>query len=425
MTNNDTVLEALRASGRPMASHQLYEHPACEGLTRQQVSSAVGHLRNAGRIKETWERIPGPRFGPKLVSTYEVIPSEAELDAALVAALAASVSPDPDSPAGQAEASRLAAARVPQAERPIRRTSSTPPQAAAHPFKQPLVPKAARHGRITRDLPAHLRTPDPDGATQEAQFIAAGAAAEAEAEAAAETVADATTAPEAATAAEAQPDPIATPTEDTAIAAKTHQCSGHCQGPDQGQTARCAGHGDPCVVHADDDLENRIARDFAMAGESDQDKPRAIGGTAGPSLASDDDPPDAEAGDRPAWVAALRDWLGPLPVDLSLYQMGARIMPNDGPGEVRLKINDDGGGPFLRLDAQKLALNPGELGRLDRYSRALIWIFDAIMANSELVERPRSRPAGLDTPRIGDDFWSLPLPDGSSHADGFRTNAPF
>ena len=100
-------------------------------------------------------------------------------------------------------------------------------------------------------------------------------------------------------------------------------------------------------------------------------------------------------------------------------------MPNDGPGELRLKINDDGGGPFLRLDAHKLALNPGELGRLDRYSRALVWIFDAIMANSELVERPRSRPAGLDTPRVGDDFWSLPLPDGSRHADGFRTNAPF
>ncbi len=525
MTNNDTVLEALRASGRPMASHQLYEHPACEGLTRQQVSSAVGHLRNAGRIKETWERIPGSRFGPKLVSTYEVIPSEAELDAALVAALAASVSPDPDSPAGQAEASRLAAARVPQAERPIRRTPRTPPQAAAHPFKAPISPQApARHGRITRDLPAHLRTPaadgaddqaeasqlaaalglpayllkpdpDPDGATQEAQFIAAGAAAEAEAEAAAaETVADATTAPEAATTAEAtpggedlgdlmlevideirdrfppvtstytttapeaatiadlarlspddllilintvqeadlarelaaaQPDPIATPTEDTAIAATSHHCSGHCQGPDQSQTARCAGHGDPCVVHADDDLDHRIALDFAMAGESDQDKPRAIGETAGPALASDDDPPAAEAEDRPAWVAALRDWLGPLPVDMTLYQMGARLMPNDGPGEVRLKINDDGGGPFLRLDAHKLALNPGELGRLDRYSRALVWIFDAIMANSELVERPRSRPAGLDMPRVGDDFWSLPLPDGASHADGFRNNAPF
>lgn len=412
MTNNDTVLEALRASGRPMASHQLYEHPACEGLTRQQVSSAVGHLRNAGRIKETWERIPGPRFGPKLVSTYEVIPSEAELDAALVAALAASVSPDPDSPAGQAEASRLAAARVPQAERPIRRTPRTPPQAAAHPFKAPISPQSpARHGRITRDLPAHLRTPDPDGSTQEAQFIAAGAAAEAEAEAAAETVADATTAPEAATAAEAQPDPIATPTEDTAIAAKTHQCSGHCQGPDQGQTARCAGHGDPCVVHAVHDLEPADAAPALVAEE--------IRGVA------DDDADQAEAEDRPAWVAALRDWLGPLPVDLSLYQMGARLMPNDGPGEVRLKINDDGGGPFLRMDAHKLALNPGELGRLDRYSRALVWIFDAIMANSELVERPRSRPAGLDTPRIGDDFWSLPLPDGASHADGFRNNAPF
>ncbi len=504
MTNNDTVLEALRASGRPMASHQLYEHPACEGMTRQQVSSAVGHLRNAGKIKETWERVPGPRFGPKLVSTYEVIPSEAELDAALVAALAASASPDPDSPAGQAEASRLAAARVPQAERPIRRTPRTPPQAAAHPFKAPISPQApARHGRITRDLPAHLRTPaadgadeqaeasqlaaalglpayllmpdpDPDGATQEAQFIAAEAEAEAEAPTAAEADTGAEAEPLASALAAhfmdvidslderlgleakappatapldlspdallvhpdldadlareltaAQSDPIATPTEDTAIAAKTHPCSGHCQGPDQGQTARCAGHGDPCVVHADDDLDHRIAHDFARAGESDQGKPRAIGGTAGPALASDDDPPDAEADDRPAWVAALQDWLGPLPVDLSLYQMGARLMPNDGPGEVRLKINDDGGGPFLRLDAQKLALNPGELGRMDRYSRALIWIFDAIMANSELVERPRSRPDGLDVPRVGDDFWSLPLPDGTSHADGFRTNTPF
>ena len=317
MTNNDTVLEALRASGRPMASHQLYEHPACEGMTRQQVSSAVGHLRNAGKIKETWERVPGPRFGPKLVSTYEVIPSEAELDAALVAALAASASPDPDSPAGQAEASRLAAARVPQAERPIRRTPRTPPQAAAHPFKAPISPQApARHGRITRDLPAHLRTPaadgadeqaeasqlaaalglpayllmpdpDPDGATQEAQIIAAEAGGEGvaptgargrpggEAEPLAsalaahfmdvidslderlglEAKAPPATAPldlspdallvhpdlDADLAREltaAQSDPIATPTEDTAIAAKTHPCSGHCQGPDQGQTAR-------------------------------------------------------------------------------------------------------------------------------------------------------------------------------------------
>ena len=67
-----------------------------------------------------------------------------------------------------------------------------------------------------------------------------------------------------------------------------------------------------------------------------------------------------------------------LPIDLFFAAMGARLMPNDGPGEVRLKINDDGGGPFLRLDAHKLALNPGELGRLDRYSRALVWIFDAM-----------------------------------------------
>ena len=178
MTFTEIVLSALRTSSGPLASHQIYEHPACEGMTRQQVSSAVGHLRNAGKIRETWLPVPGPAHGPKQVRQYEIMPQEDGLDAALVAALAASVTPAPDSPAGQAEASRLAAARVPQAERPIRRTSSTPPQAAAHPFKQPLVPKAARHGRITRDLPAHLRTPDPDGATQEAQFIAAGAAAD-------------------------------------------------------------------------------------------------------------------------------------------------------------------------------------------------------------------------------------------------------
>lgn len=500
MTYNDIVLYVLRTAGRPLASHELFELPDCAGMTRQQVSSAVGHLRNAGKIRETWLPVPGPAHGPKQVRQYEIMPQEEGLDAALVAALAASVTPAPDSPAGQAEASRLAAARVPHAERPIRRTPRTPPQAAAHPFKAPISPQApARHGRITRDLPAHLRTPaadgaddqaeasqlaaalglpayllkpdpDPDGATQEAQFIAAEADAEAEAPTAAEADTGAEAEPLAsalaahfmdvidsldermgleakalpATAplglsadallihtdldadlaralAAAQPDPIATPTEDTAIAAKTHPCSGHCQGPDQGQTARCAGHGDPCVVHADDDLDHA----GAAAEAADQDEPRAPCVTTGPALASDDDPPDDEAEDRPAWVAALRDWLGPLPVDMTLYQMGARLMPNDGPGEVRLKINDDGGGPFLRLDAHKLALNPGELGRLDRYSRALVWIFDAIMANSELVERPRSRPAGLDMPRVGDDFWSLPLPDGASHADGFRNNAPF
>ena len=101
-------------------------------MSRQQVSSAVGHLRHAGKIRETWEPVPGPPHGPKQVRQYEIMPQEDGLDAALIAALAASAAPDPDSPAGQAEASRLAAARVPQAERPIRRTSYTPPQALHH-----------------------------------------------------------------------------------------------------------------------------------------------------------------------------------------------------------------------------------------------------------------------------------------------------
>lgn len=477
MTYNDIVLAALRTAGKPLASHQIYEHPACEGMTRQQVSSAVGHLRHAGKIRETWEPVPGPPHGPKQVRQYEIMPQEDGLDAALIAALAASAAPDPDSPAGQAEASRLAAARVPQAERPIRRTSYTPPQAAAHPFKQPIPSANPRRGRITRDLPGHLRTPDPDpdGATQEAQFIAAAAEAEAKAEAA--TLAEAPTGPEAETAAEAeplasaiaahfmdvidslderlgleakappltappalsadallihtdldtdlarelataQPDPITTPTEDAAIAAKTHHCSGQCQGPDQGQTARHAPHGDPCATHADPDWQPAPGEPLFQPEEI-----KALFDEDAASAAHD--AAIADPDDRPAWVRDLQAWLGPLPVDLSLYQMGARFIPTDGPGELRMKINDDGGGPFLRLDAKKLALNSGELGRLDRYSRAMTWIFAVIQANSELMEHPRSRPDGLDTPRVGDDFWSLPLPDGSSHADGFRTHTPF
>ena len=36
MTFTEIVLSALRTSSGPLASHQIYEHPACEGMTRQQ-----------------------------------------------------------------------------------------------------------------------------------------------------------------------------------------------------------------------------------------------------------------------------------------------------------------------------------------------------------------------------------------------------
>lgn len=484
MTFNDAVLIALRDTGEPLASHQIFEHPACEGMTRQQVSSAVGHLRQAGKIRETWAPVPGPPHGPKQVRQYEIMPQEDGLDAALIAALALSATPEAATPtaAAQAEQSRHAAARAPRPERVIPRTGQPSKPAAGHPFTRPISTKAPadRHGRITRDLPGHLTTPaadppppaarldagpalhldpltagpDPDGATQEAQYISAAAWAEAEAEATTTTAAttaadlaalgtdallihtalDADLACELATA--TRPGASVTPTEDTLIATKTHDCCGQCLGPDQGKSALYAGHGDPCAIHADtagDDAWN--AYDAAMKdiktdtdGETapgapgDQRDPWTgiepgqnldpnahvkpagcmTGEPAGNLLATHDAPPAAPPSPPPAappaWVADLQAWLGPLPVDMSLYQIGARFMMNIGPGELRLKTNDDGGGPFIRLNAHSLALNSGELSQLDRYTSALIWIYDAIQANAHLLEHPINRPAGLDQP---------------------------
>jgi hypothetical protein len=45
-----------------------------------------------------------------------------------------------------------------------------------------------------------------------------------------------------------------------------------------------------------------------------------------------------------------------------------------------------------------LALNPGELGQLNRYALACIWIYEAFQANVQSSKPPISRPAGLDQP---------------------------
>ena len=492
MTYNDIVLHALRVAGQPLASHQLYELPACEGMTRQQVSSAVGHLRRAGKIKETWGTVPGPQHGPKEVRQYEVTPQEDGLDEALIAALAASANPTPPlTAAAQAEQSRQDASRPPREDRAIPRTVQPAKPAVGHPFTRPISPKAPadRHGRITRDLPAHLvetvyfsgaaqpivleksarrhlvnqdarldaavaaiygPTPavtrlEQEEATRDESFISADVAAEAEAEA--------TTAPEATTGADGidlddimlgivddisahlapaapditqaalgtlgdeallihtdldaalageiaarRPDPIATPTEDTAITAETHHCRGQCQGHDQGKTAIHDGHGDPRAVPADAD------RDQATATAEDDDRAMAL--------------------DRPAWVADLQAWLGPLPTDLGLTKITSRLSTMAGPGQLKLGIVDDGGGAFVEMDARRLYLNSGEIGQLDRYSRALIWVFEAITANTTLLERATRRPSGLDHP-ILDDLFDRRPPDGASHADNFRAHAPF
>ena len=400
MTNKEIVLGALREAGRPLASHQIWELPACVGLTRQQVSSAVGHLRRDGQIEETWEPVPGPPHGPKEVRQFRVMPQEDGLAEALAAGQALR-------DAEEAARSRLEATRIASPERPIPPTSKGHKPAPGHPFTHPISPKAPpRHGRVTRDLPAHLTTPapDPDGATQEAQFIAAEAAAEATALAEAETGADLATGADAAggdtpsvnladrlshdarliytsldtelvaeLAAACGADARPTPAEETAMATDRPLCTGHCQ---QGKTANYSAHGDPCAVPADDDL--------------DQAQAVAPACTAGPAPV-----------DRPGWVAELQAWLGPLPIDLSLYQISARLMMNVGPGELRLKTNDDGGGPFIRLGAQGLALNSGELSQLDRYASALIWIYEAIQCNAHLLDHPINRPAGLDQPSPG------------------------
>lgn len=397
MNIQEIVLGALRGAGRPLASQQIWELPACVELTRQQVWSAVGHLRKLGKIEETWEKVANAANGPKAVRQYRVSPQEEGLAEALAAGQVLRE-------AEAAARSRLEATRIPRPDRPIPPTSPGHKPAPGHPFTHPISPKAPpRRGRVTRDLPTHLTTPAPDadGATQEAQFIAAEAAAEATALAEAETWADLATGADAAggdtpsvnladrlspearliytnldtelvaeLAAVCGADARPTPAEETAMATDRPLCNGHCQ---QGKTADYAAHGDPCAVHADEDLDH--AQAVAPAGA-----------------------PGTTPADRPGWVAELQAWLGPLPIDLSLYQISARLMTNVGPGELRLKTNDDGGGPFIRLGAQGLALNSGELSQLDRYASALIWIYDAIQLNAHLLDHSINRPAGLDQP---------------------------
>ncbi len=430
MNLKDIVLGALRQAGRPLASHEIWELPACVGLTRQQVSSAVGTLRRAGEIEPTWETVLGPPHGPKEVRQYRVSPQEDGLAEALAAGQALR-------DAAAATHSRQAATRIASPERPIPPTSQGHKPAPGHPFTQPISPKAPpRHGRVTRDLPAHLTTPapDPDGATQEAQYLEAAAEASAIALADAETEADLATGADAAggdtpsvnladrlsheaqliytnldtelvaeLAAACGADACPTPAEETAMETDRPHCTGHCQ---QGQTADYTGHGepsieaqrqalhaanhaphgDPCAVHAADDLDH--AQTTTPAGA-----PAA----------------------RPGWVAELQAWLGPLPTDLALHQLGARLEMNVGPGELRLKINDDGGGAFVRLDANRLSFNRGELSQMDRYASALIWIYDAIQANAHLLDHPISRPAGLDQPNPtagrGDDWLPRRIDD--------------
>lgn len=145
MHHTDTILAALHQAGTPLASHQIYALPACEGLTRAQVSSAVGHLRQQGRIRVSAARVAGPRHGHLQVPTYE--PAE-DVDQALIAALAASATP-PAPPA------------------PVKRTGTASRPAAAHPWQRPIV------GPERAPSAALAPPPDPDGATREAEFSAA------------------------------------------------------------------------------------------------------------------------------------------------------------------------------------------------------------------------------------------------------------
>ena len=203
MTYNDIVLYVLRTAGRPLASHELFELPDCEGMTRQQVSSAVGHLRRAGKIKETWGTVPGPLHGPKWVRQYEVMPQEEGLDEALIAALHESAGPgdaSQDAPGVTAEADTTAEA-------------VTEPESTTGPEKPDIGDMMLG---ILDDLATRLSA-TPNAALQ----------------------------PE----------------------TEQHQCCGKCLGPDQGKPAIYAGQGGPCAVHAVDDQEDTSARPDAKANE--------------------------------------------------------------------------------------------------------------------------------------------------------------
>lgn len=307
MHHTDTILAALHQAGTPLASHQIYALPACEGLTRAQVSSAVGHLRQQGRIRVAAARVAGPRHGPLQVPTYE--PAE-DVDQALIAALAASATP-PAPPA------------------PVKRTGTASRPAAAHPWQRPIV------GPERAPTPPMAPPPDPDGATQEAEFCAATATA----------------------AREVEP---------------------------------------PLATNLDTDLDTWFAIDPT---ESPMTETPARYTPAGHVVQAEE--PRAPAPPRvtpapPPWVAELQAWLGPLPTGLAIDKLTARWLMSDCPGELKMTISDEGGGPFITLASQSLPLDPGELAQLDRLSRALLGVFAAMAANATPIEEAPARSAGLD-----------------------------
>jgi len=326
MSHIDTVLAVLRQAPTPLASHQIYELPDCEGMTRAQISSAVGHLRQQGKIQVGPHKVAGPRHGPLQVPTYIAVP-EAGVDAALIAALAASVAPPPAATA-------------------VKRTGTATRPAAEHPWQRPFT-----HSQPTAVADV---LPDPDGAAQEADFIAADALASQEA------------AP-------------------------------------------------PLATHLDTALDTLLPIDLAEIPMTDtparytpdghvvQDEPSAAVALAHPEP------------EPPAWVADLQAWLGPLPADVDLDKFSARFLVTIGPGKLKMAVTDEGGGPFVILDADHLLLNPGELGQVDRYSRALAWIFEAIGANAVLEQEPSAPRAAkadhTDTPAT----WEPKDPDQDWH----------
>lgn len=309
MHHTDTILAALHQAGTPLASHQIYALPACEGLTRAQVSSAVGHLRQQGRIRVAAARVAGPRHGPLQVPTYE--PAE-DVDQALIAALAASTTP----PAPPAPAKRTGAASRP---------------AAAHPWQRPIV------GPERAPPPPMVPPPDPDGATQEAEFCAAAATAAREVEA-------------------------------------------------------------PLATNLDTDLDTWFAIDPTEIPMTET-PPRYT--PAGHVVQAEE--PRAPAPPRvtpapPPWVADLQAWLGPLPTGLAIDKLTVRWLLSDWPGELKMTLSDEGGGPFITIAAKHLALDPGELAQLDRLSLALLGVFAAMADNTSSCKADQAKPSGLYSP---------------------------
>jgi hypothetical protein len=224
------------------------------------------------------------------------------VDAALIAALAASVAPASAAPARQ---------RPGTATRP----------AQGHPWQRPIVGPA----RVPTAPTAS--PPDPDGAAQATDLIAADAPA-----------------------------------------------------------ARKAAP--PLATHLDTALDTLLPIDLTEspmtdtparstpAGHVVQDEPSAVVALARPEP------------EPPPWVADLQAWLGPLPTAVDLDRLTARFLVTMGPGQMKMAVTDEGGGAYVILAAKQLALNPGELGQIDRYGRALAWIFEAIGANAVLDQRP-------------------------------------